>query len=125
RFDRVVLVTPPDPEARAVILKHALKGRPISGIDLDEAVAATHGFTGADLTHLVATAAERAMSDSIVNGELRPIGREDLRASLADVKPSIGPWLQSARNVVEFANVDGRYDDLQLYLTAEQTDKRK
>lgn len=125
RFDRVVLVTPPDPEARAAILKHALKDRPISGIDIDQVVSATHGFTGADLTHLVASAAERAMSDSIADGELRPIGMADLRAALVDVKPSSGAWLQSARNVVEFANVDGRYDDLQRYLTAEQTTRPK
>jgi hypothetical protein len=26
------------------------------------------------------------------------------------------PWLQSARNVVTFANEDGRYDDLEDYL---------
>lgn len=125
RFDRVVLVTAPDPEARATILKLAFKDRPIAGIDLDEAVAATHGFSGADLTHLVASAAERAMSDSIARGELRPINMEDLRAALAEVKPSIGPWLQSARNVVDFANADGRYDDLKEYLEAEQKLKHK
>jgi AAA+ superfamily predicted ATPase len=125
RFDRVVLVTPPDPAARAAILRHALEDRPISGIDLDQVVAATDGFTGADLTHLVASAAERAMTDSIASGELRPIGMDDLRAALVDVKPSAGPWLQSARNVVEFANVDGRYDDLQAYLSAVQATKAK
>lgn len=125
RFDRVVLVTAPDPEARATILKLAFKDRPIAGIDLDEAVAATHGFSGADLTHLVASAAERAMSDSIAQGELRPIDMHDLRAALAEVKPSTGPWLQSARNVVDFANADGRYDDLKEYLEAEQKLKHK
>lgn len=125
RFDRIVLVTAPDPEARATILKHSFKDRPIAGIDLDEAVAATHGFSGADLTHLVASAAERAMSDSIATGELRPIDMNDLRIALSEVKPSIGPWLQSARNVVDFANADGRYDDLQEYLEAEQKYKHK
>ncbi len=120
RFDRIVLVTAPDPGARAAILKHAFKDRPIAGIDLDEAVASTHGFSGADLTHLASTAAERAMSDSIARGELRPITMDDLRSALAEVKPSTGPWLQSARNVVDFANADGRYDELKHYLEAEQ-----
>lgn len=41
------------------------------------------------------------------------------------VKPSTGPWLQSARNVVDFANADGRYDDLKNYLEAEQKYKQK
>lgn len=65
------------------------------------------------------------MSDSITSGELRPIGMHDLRAALAEVKPSTGPWLQSARNVVDFANADGRYDDLKNYLEAEQKYKQK
>ena len=125
RFDRIVLVTAPDPPARAAILKSSLKDRPIAGIDLDELVAHTHGFSGADLTHLVATAAEQAMSDSILSGELRPIGMSDMRKALAEVKPSTGPWLQSARNVVDFANADGRYDDLKDYLEAEQRHKQK
>jgi len=125
RFDRVVLVTAPDAEARAAILRQAFKDRPIAGISLEEAVAATHGFSGADLTHLVASAAELAMSDSIQSGEMRPIGMQDLRAALNEVKPSTGPWLQSARNVVDFANADGRYDDLKDYLEAEQKHKQK
>lgn len=120
RFDRIVLVTAPDPPARAAILKYALRDRPIAGIDLDELVRETHGFSGADLTHLAATAAEKAMSDSIATGHLRPIGMGDLRAGLAEIKPSTGPWLQAARNVVDFANADGRYDDLKLYLETEQ-----
>ena len=125
RFDRIVLVTAPDPSARAAILKYALKDRPIAGIDLDELVSNTHGFSGADLTHVVATAAEHAMSDSIASGQLRPISMADMRNALDEIKPSTGPWLQSARNVVDFANADGRYDDLKLYLESEQKVKLK
>jgi len=120
RFDRILLVTAPDAPARAAIVKHALKGRPIAGIDLDEVVTRTHGFSGADLTHLAATAAEKAMSESLATGVLRPINMHDMRAALDEIKPSIGPWLQSARNVVDFANLDGRYDDLKDYLEAEK-----
>lgn len=119
RFDRILLVTAPDAPARVAIIKHALKDRPIAGIDLDEIVARTHGFSGADLTHLAATAAEKAMSESLATGVLRPINMQDMRAALAEIKPSIGPWLQSARNVIDFANPDGRYDDLKEYLEAE------
>ena len=120
RFDRIVLVPAPDPEARAAILRHAFKGRPIAGIDLEELMRATHGFSGADLTHIAASAAEFAMSDSVASGELRPIGMPDVRRALSDIRPSTGPWLQTARNVVEFANADGRYDELKDYLEQEQ-----
>lgn len=116
RFDRTVLVLPPDEPARAAILRHHFSGRPIAGIDIDAIVARTDGFSGADLAHVVATAAERAMSESIANGVVRPIDMTDVTRALGEVKPSIMPWLQSARNVVTFANEDGRYDDLEDYL---------
>jgi AAA+ superfamily predicted ATPase len=116
RFDRVVLVLPPDAPAREAILRHHLRGRPLAGIDLGELVAQTDGFSGADLEHLAASAAEKAMMDSIATGEVRAITMADLRATLRDVRPSTTAWLQSARNVVQFANNDGRYDDLAAYL---------
>jgi hypothetical protein len=36
----------------------------------------------------------------------------DMNRALKEVKPSIGPWLDSARNVANYANTNGRYDDL-------------
>lgn len=118
RFDRVVLVLPPDEPAREAILRHHLAGRPVAGIDLRAIAAQTDGFSGADLEHLCATAAEKAMMDSIASGEVRPISMADVRAALAELRPSTTAWLQSARNVVTFANNDGRYDDLAAYLRA-------
>jgi hypothetical protein len=56
------------------------------------------------------------MMDSIATGQVRPITMADMNAALADVRPSTTAWLQSARNVVTFANNDGRYDDLAAYL---------
>ncbi len=124
RFDRVVLVPAPDAPARATILRLSLEGRPLAGIDLDELVQRTEGYSGADLAHLASTAAEKAMTESIASGEIRPIDMNDLRTALEEVKPSIGPWMQAARNVVNFANEDGRYDDLRAYLEAEKKRKK-
>ncbi len=118
RFDRVVLVLPPDEPAREAILRHHLAGRPVAGIDLRTIAAQTDGFSGADLEHLCGSAAEKAMMDSIASGEVRPVTMDDVRAALQEVRPSTTAWLQSARNVVTFANADGRYDDLATYLRA-------
>ncbi|MEV8177339.1 AAA family ATPase [Cellulosimicrobium funkei] len=118
RFDRVVLVLPPDEPAREAILRHHLAGRPVAGIDLGAVVRRTEGFSGADLEHLAATAAEKAMMDSIASGQVRPVTMADMESALADVRPSTTAWLQSARNVVTFANADGRYDELAAYLRA-------
>ena len=116
RFDRMLLVLPPDGPAREAILRHNLQRRPVAGINLDRLVAKTENFSGADLTHLCDTAAENAMTDSLARSQLRPIGMQDFKHALREVKPSIMPWLQSARNVAEFANSGGQYDDLVEYL---------
>ncbi|MHA3684034.1 ATP-binding protein [Leucobacter sp. HY1908] len=120
RFDRVVLVTPPDAPARIEILRGALAGRPLAGIDLARLAQRTEKFSGADLEHLATTAAEKAMADSIAAGQVRPITMADFDAAFAEVQPSTGGWMHSAVNVVTFGNVDGRYDELQQYLTREK-----
>ncbi|KXK63162.1 AAA family ATPase [Micromonospora rosaria] len=116
RLDRVVLVLPPDPEARGAILEYHLRDRPIAGIDLRRVVAATEDFSGADLAHLCETAAEFAMADSVRRGEVRMIEQRDLERALKEVRPSTRPWLATARNVAMFANEGGVYDDLVAYL---------
>ncbi|MFG3418930.1 ATP-binding protein [Micromonospora sp. NPDC048063] len=116
RLDRVVLVLPPDAEARASILEYHLRERPIAGIDLRKIVAATEDYSGADLAHLCETAAEYAMADSVRTGEVRMIEQRDLERAAKEVRPSTNPWMATARNVAMFANEGGVYDDLVAYL---------
>ncbi|MCM0677318.1 ATP-binding protein [Micromonospora phytophila] len=116
RLDRVVLVLPPDAEARRSILEYHLRERPIAGIDLRKIVAATEDYSGADLAHLCETAAEFAMADSVRSGEVRMIEQRDLERAVKEVRPSTRPWMATARNVAMFANEGGVYDDLVAYL---------
>ncbi|MPZ64122.1 MAG: AAA family ATPase [Pseudonocardiaceae bacterium] len=116
RFDRMLLVLPPDPPARAAILRYHLRDRPLSGIDLDALARSTPEFSGADLAHLCESATERAMSDSINTGTVQPVTMGDFTTALREVKPSTGAWFATARNVATFANADGSYDDLVRYL---------
>jgi SpoVK/Ycf46/Vps4 family AAA+-type ATPase len=116
RFDRMLLVLPPDAPARAAILRYHLRDRPTSDLDIDRLVAATEHFSGADLAHVCDTAAERALAASMQAGRLQPLTTADLVAALGEVRPSTGPWFATARNVVMFANSDGGYDDLAAYL---------
>ncbi|MDN3902920.1 ATP-binding protein [Arthrobacter sp. YD2] len=120
RLDRAVLVIPPDPAARRAILNHNLKDRPLAGINLEEIVGRTDGFSGADLAHLCTTAAEKAMMRSIEANEIRPVTMEHINLAFAEVRPSTLPWLESAVNVVKFSNRHGRYNDLAEYLRARQ-----
>jgi SpoVK/Ycf46/Vps4 family AAA+-type ATPase len=115
RFDRTVLVLPPDGPARASILEYHLRQRPVEGIDLGQLVAATDRFSGADLAHLCETAAEKALIESSRSGKVRMIGMADFEAALREVWPSTGPWFSSARGVAMFANEGGAYDELVAY----------
>jgi SpoVK/Ycf46/Vps4 family AAA+-type ATPase len=116
RFDRMLLVLPPDDEARRAVLRLHLRSRPVENIDLKPLAKRTEGYSGADLAHVCETAAERAMADSIRSGQVRGIRQDDLQAAIAEIRPSTGPWLEVARNVAQFANESGTYDDLLAYL---------
>lgn len=116
RLDRTELVLPPDESAREAILKYHLRDRPIEKVNVRKIAKRTEGYSGADLAHLCDTATESALMDSAESGEVRMITMADMEAALADVKSSIGPWMDTARNVALFANQSGEYDELAKYL---------
>ncbi len=116
RLDRTLAVLPPDLQAREAILRHHLERRPVEGIDLGALARRTEGFTGADLALVAESAAEYAMVDSARSGVVRFIGMADLDRAVHEITPSAGPWLETARTVVEFGNRSGEYDDLRDYL---------
>jgi AAA+ superfamily predicted ATPase len=116
RLDRTLLVLPPDGPAREGVFRYHLRGRPVAGIDLAKLSRLTDGYSGADIAHVCETAAERALLDSVARGEPRLIGQADLEAAVGEVRPSLGTWFDTARNVALFANEGGAYDDLVAYL---------
>jgi len=116
RFDRVVLVLPPDKAARESIITHHLKDRPMSDLDINDIAAHTDHYSGADLAHLVESAAEFAMHESISSGNARPINMNDFAKALREVRPSTKPWFETARNYAMFSNEGGVYDELLEYL---------
>jgi AAA+ superfamily predicted ATPase len=116
RFDRTLLVLPPDGPAREAVFRYHLRERPVAGVDLARLAGLTDGYSGADIAHVCETSAERALLDSVRQGAARMIGQADLEAAIGEVKPSLGPWFEAARNVALFANEGGTYDDLAAYL---------
>jgi SpoVK/Ycf46/Vps4 family AAA+-type ATPase len=116
RFDRMLLVLPPDEPARQAVLRLHLRARPVETVDLKAVARRTEGYSGADLAHVCETAAEHAMADSVRSGKVRGIRQSDLLHALSEIRPSTGPWLEVARNVAQFGNESGTYDDLLAYL---------
>ncbi len=116
RLDRTLLVLPPDEQAREAVFRYHLRDRPVAGIQLTSLAARTDGFSAADIAHICESAAELALLDSARTGQVRMIGQDDLLTAVGQVRPSLGPWFDSARNVALFANEGGSYDDLAAYL---------
>lgn len=116
RLDRTLLVLPPDASAREAILRTHLADRPVAGIDVRALATRTEGWSGADLAHLADSAAEQALLDSVRTGTVRLIGMRDFEAGLREIRPSIGPWVDIARNVALYANASGEYDDLARFV---------
>jgi SpoVK/Ycf46/Vps4 family AAA+-type ATPase len=116
RLDRMLLVLPPDAPARIAILKSALAERPAAGLDVAGLAAKTDGHSGADLVHVVDSAAELAMADSLATGNVRPIGMNDFTRALSEAKASTKSWFDTARNYAQFANDGGMYDELLAYM---------
>ncbi len=116
RLDRTLLVLPPDADARQAIWTHHLTGRPIENIDVKRLVKRTDGYTGADIAHVIDSAAELALLDAAETGQVRMMQMADIDTALGEVRPSIGPWFETAKNVAMFANEGGMYDELLTYL---------
>lgn len=117
RFDRTLLVLPPDGPAREAILRFHLRNRPVEKVDYRAIAKRTDGFSGADLAHVCETATQSALERSISGGGgLSPVTRKDLESAVAEVRPSTRGWMDMARNYALYANEGGEYDELAAYL---------
>lgn len=117
RFDRTLFVPPPDRVARAFILKELLLDRPVSELlSLQEIVAATSGYSGADLAALVEAAVDHAIDSSLSPDNVDLITNDHFADAFQEVRSSTGEWLAEARNFGEYANQGGLYDDLKAFL---------
>ena len=116
RFDRVVLVLPPDLPAREAILKAQIAERPTAEVDVAALAKATAHFSGADLAHLCESAAELALEDALKSGQAKPISGAHFKQALKELRPTTRAWFELAKNYAMFANEGGMYDDLLTYI---------
>ena len=87
RFDRVILVDVPDEKSREMILKVHLKNTPISpDVKIENLVAITEGFVGADIESLVREAAINSLRKDISSKE---ITMKDFDEAFVRIKPSV------------------------------------
>ena len=112
RFSDVLFVPPPDLQARVEILKLKLAGRPHRELDIPSIARRTELFSGADLEHVVESAIEDALTDSLKAGSVRPIDMKDVEAALKRIRPSTTEWFATAKNFATYANDGGQFDEV-------------
>lgn len=115
RFDRTLLVTPPDAPAREAIFRNNLRSRPIQGIDLATLGRQTEGFSGADIAAACETASEFALLDAARTGHARLIDMTDVRRAVSEIRPSTRSWFDSVRPVVQYDST-GEFAPLKDYM---------
>ncbi len=116
RFSDVLFVPPPDLQARVEILKLKLAGKPHQEIDIPALARRTELFSGADLEHVVESAIEAALADSLKAGSVRPIDARDIEGALGRIRPSTTEWFATAKNFATYANDGGQFDEVLEYI---------
>jgi len=118
RFNQAIFVPPPDVPARAQIVTLLAKDKPISNLDVDALVAATVGFSGADLKWVFDRAAELALSAAIHSGHPVPITMDLLLTVAGSHAPSTHSWFEGARDHVQQTAPDGFTNEVRKFLSA-------
>ena len=125
RFDRTFFVPPPDEAAREEIFGIYMNGLPAEKMEYATLARASHNFSGADIKGVVDRVSERVIEEILQSGEERNITQNDLLEELENAKASTLEWFSMAKNVVEYANDHGVYDELAEYLNGAFREKRK
>jgi transitional endoplasmic reticulum ATPase len=123
RFDREVVINPPDAAGRLEILEVHTRGMPLGAdVDLKRLSAVTHGFVGADLTALCREAAMNRVRVQLPTWTLAgrepsaaellqlEVRMEDFQAALREVSPSLIRELEGEVSETNWADIGGLSD---------------
>jgi SpoVK/Ycf46/Vps4 family AAA+-type ATPase len=100
RFDYVLPVAPPDPEARASIWRRYVEEITEEEVDIDTLVGATEFFTPADIEFAARKAAQRAFEREHFQGAGKRAVMEDFLGAIKETRPTL------SADLVEEFNAD-------------------
>lgn len=117
RFDRLVLMGPPDVEARATMLARVL-GEADGPVDADvrSVAVGAEGCTNSDLRDVAMRAAALALDESSAMGSLRRVRADHLRRALVAQSRSGFAWFDLAYNFAEFTDDSHEFDPMFDYI---------
>ncbi|MBS3117480.1 CDC48 family AAA ATPase [Candidatus Woesearchaeota archaeon] len=102
RFDRILMVHPPDKTARLETLKIHTRDMPLAkDVDIEELAVLTEGFVGADLNALCREAALLALRE---NMGAKEVTRRYFEEALSKVRPSVTPDV-----VQQYKDIESQY----------------
>ena len=91
RFEKLIFVSPPGLDSRALLFKKNLEGIPISSnVDYEKLAELTEGYTPADIAKACNIAKTEAMEKEINDSKEYSLSMDDLKEALQKVSPSAG-----------------------------------
>ena len=89
RFDYVLPIGPPDPDARAALWRVFLGGITSEAVPVQDLVAITELFTPADVEFAARKAAQAAFERALTTGADSPAALDDFRTAVAATRPTL------------------------------------
>ena len=117
RFDRLVLVGPPDLEARTATLQRYFRNRliPVEG-DLRQIAGSAEGCTNHDLRSIGALAAALTLAATADGAPGQSVGISELLQAIAMLGRSGWDWFDMAYNCPEFTDDSSEFDPMYDYI---------
>jgi transitional endoplasmic reticulum ATPase len=94
RFNERIEVPPPDPPARAAVLRIHLRDRPVltEHIDWDTIKDLTEGYSSSDLEIIASKAARNALKQARDEDDIVPITQDHIETSIEETESSLDAW---------------------------------
>jgi hypothetical protein len=119
RFDRAILVPPPNTPARVAMIEHHLADWPVKRLDVETLAGRLDGYSYSDLWVITETAAERALEAAYSSETPWEVTGAAIERVAAETRPSARSWLELAHGSVgDAAGAVTIYGDLLAYLRA-------
>lgn len=113
RFDKMILIPPPDFAARDAIFRIHLKDRPIADdVDVNKLAEISESFSGADIGAICRDAADIPLNEVIGGGDMRKIEIHDFIKVIKGRKSSIIPWFREAVTQIKASGEEDVFSDI-------------
>lgn len=113
RFSKLILVPPPDVEARKQIFLIHLRERPVEpNLDYEGLSKRTEGYSSADIAQICTEAADIPLEQALKGGKPRKITNEDFNEVIEKRSSSLTPWFKLAKSNIKNSEEEETFQSL-------------